>query len=424
MRTIKYFLRLVARYVLGGTFVFSGFVKAVDPLGSAYKFEDYFTAFGMPWLSGVSLFFAILLSWSELVLGALLVLDALRPVAVWGIAGFMVVFTPLTFYLALANPVSDCGCFGDAVKLTNWETFAKNVVLLLFAVFLLLGSWKSRLYVAGRRRWLQVVSWVLVGALALVPSLYALRHLPLLDFRPYRIGASFAEGRSVPAGAPADEYATTFVYSKDGVEREFSEADYPWDDTTWEYVDSKTELIAKGYTPPMANFCLRDAGGNDVTDSLVLSQGYCLLGVSPFLERVSAGDAARWQRLAEVMGSRGARVSLATSSGPEVVSSFSAAHGGVAVVTADARVLKTVVRANLGVVLVADGVIIGKWRMRDVRIDRFAEGDLLVKSMQSLGRRRTRAIAWGLVISLLAVRAWVVERRGRFGRAAGGGELA
>ncbi len=126
MRSIKFFLRLLSRYVLGATFVFSGFVKAVDPLGFSYKLQDYFTAFGMQWLSGAALLLAVILSWVELMLGVLMLLDELRGVAVWGIAGFMMFFTPLTLYLALTNPVSDCGCFGDAVKLTNWETFGKN----------------------------------------------------------------------------------------------------------------------------------------------------------------------------------------------------------------------------------------------------------------------------------------------------------
>lgn len=413
MRSIKYFLRLVARYVLGGTFVFSGFVKAVDPMGSAYKIQDYFTAFGMSWLSGAALVFAVILSWAELTLGILMILDELRPVAVWGIAGFMAIFTPLTLYLAIANPVSDCGCFGDAIKLTNWETFGKNVVLLLFVALLLVGGWKNRIYVDRRRSWLQAVWWVFIGGAALLPSLYALRHLPLIDFRPYRIGASFVEGRAVPPGAPVDQYATTFVYEKDGVSKEFTEEDYPWDDSTWSFVDSKTELIAKGYEPPMGNFRLIDALGVDVTDSLMADDGYLLLGVSPFLENIGEKDAERWSRLAGLMVQRGERVVLATSSIGEAVTAFSKQHRNVSVVTADERVLKTIVRADLGVVLVQHGVIVGKWRMRDVPIDGFADGDLLGKAIRARERRMDLTLACALIGLLLAVRLLLVERRSR-----------
>lgn len=413
MRSIKSFLRLLARYVLGGTFVFSGFVKAVDPLGSAYKFQDYFTAFGMPWLSGLALLFAVFLAWAELTLGILMVLDVLRPVTVWGIAGFMAIFTPLTLYLAIANPVSDCGCFGDAVKLTNWETFAKNVVLACFVALLLLGGWKKQLYIEKQRRWLQLSGWVAIGALALLPSLYALRHLPMIDFRPYHIGASFAEGRSVPKGAPVDEYATTFIYSKNGQSKEFTEENYPWDDSTWHFVDSKSVLISKGYEPPMGNFRLTDSAGVDVTDSTMLDDEYLVLGVAPFLEKIDPLDVARWQRLVKVMQARGGAAVLATSSGPEAVRSFSAQHNGVNVVTADERVLKTVVRANLGVVLVQHGVVLNKWRMRDVPIDNLADGDLLGRSLRAQAKGFEEFVAWGIVISLLVVRLWILERRNK-----------
>lgn len=413
MHSIKKFLRIVARYVLGGTFVFSGFVKAVDPLGSAYKFQDYFAAFGMPWLSELALFFAVFLAWAELTLGVLMVLDELRPVAVWGIAGFMSVFTPLTLYLAIANPVSDCGCFGDAVKLTNWETFAKNAVLSLFVVLLVFGGWKGHMHMEKQRKWLQLAGWGAIGVLALLPSLYALRHLPIMDFRPYRMGASFVDGRSVPVGAPVDEYSTTFIYEKDGQSKEFTEEDYPWDDSTWKFVDSKTVLISKGYEPPMANFRLADLGGEDVTDSIVLTDGGLVLGVAPFLEKIGQDDAARWQRLATVMRARGVSAFLATSSSPEDVARFKALHNGIQVVTADERVLKTMVRANFGVVLVQHGVVLNKWRMRDVPIDALAEGDLLGSSLRAQANAFEMVIAWGVVVALLLGRLWLVVYRNK-----------
>ena len=421
MRSIKIFLRLLSRYILGATFVFSGFVKAVDPLGFSYKLQDYFTAFGMQWFSGAALLLAVILSWVELMLGVLMLLDELRGVAVWGIAGFMMLFTPLTLYLALTNPVSDCGCFGDAVKLTNWETFGKNVILSIFAAILLVGDWKKRICIAGRRRWLQVACWVLLGGLAMVPSAYALRHLPVMDFRPYRVGASFAEGRVVPEGAAEDEYSTTFIYEKDGVAKRFTEEDYPWDDTTWTFVESETKQISKGYEPPMKNFALLDARGEDVTDSLLLGEAYTLLGVVPFLEKVSERDVERWVQLCGLMERRGGKAVIATSSGSAAASAFSARNGVLQFVTADERVLKTVVRADFGVVLVQRGVVLDKWRLRDVPIDGLSSGDLLGRSLQSVMGQRDALLVWLIVSALLLVR---VALYGYCRRRAGADECA
>ncbi|HDS07662.1 MAG TPA: DoxX family protein, partial [Bacteroides sp.] len=130
------FARLISRILLGAVFIFSGFVKAVDPLGSAYKFSDYFHAFGLKFLDGLSLPLGILLPALELALGIMLLLGYRKKIVTWAVTVFMVFFTLLTLVLAVFNPVEDCGCFGDALVLTNWETFFKNVVLMVFVVIL------------------------------------------------------------------------------------------------------------------------------------------------------------------------------------------------------------------------------------------------------------------------------------------------
>ena len=215
----------------------------------------------------------------------MLLLDEGRRIAVWGIAIFMFIFTPLTLYLAIANPVSDCGCFGDAVKISNTQTFVKNLILLIAAVVLLLGRWHRQIYLLRALRWRQYALWVMLLIAAVAPGVYSLVHLPLLDFRPYHVGASIWENMSVPEGAPQDEFSTTFVYEKDGVNKTFTEADYPWDDSTWHYVSSENQLIRKGYEPPIKEFHLIDSSGQDIAPQILQAQGDRFLVVWPFLDQ-------------------------------------------------------------------------------------------------------------------------------------------
>ncbi len=197
--------RLVSRIITGLVFIFSGFVKAVDPLGSTYKFTDYFNAFHIGFLAPLALPLAIFLSSTELVLGITLLLGYRMRVAAWVLLVFMSFFTVLTFILALTNPVTDCGCFGDALILTNWETFLKNIVLMIFVVIIFTGR---KQFPVVRR---PLTEWAVVALFFLATvffSLYNHAHLPLLDFRPYAVGANIAQGMAMPEGAPEDVYST------------------------------------------------------------------------------------------------------------------------------------------------------------------------------------------------------------------------
>ncbi|TFH26781.1 MAG: DoxX family protein, partial [Bacteroidia bacterium] len=203
------YIRLLSRIILGMVFIFSGFVKAVDPLGSAYKFADYFAAFRLGFLEFLALPMGVLLSAFELVLGIILILGYRKRVIFAVTLWFMVFFTVLTFILALFNPVSDCGCFGDALILTNWQTFYKNVVLMVFVLIL----WVARKKESDSGP--VVGEWVVIGGLYVMASLFSFwnyRHLPLIDFRPYDVGTVISEKMNVPEGMPVDEYKTSLVY--------------------------------------------------------------------------------------------------------------------------------------------------------------------------------------------------------------------
>ena len=211
----------LCRFALAGVFIFSGFAKAVDPLGSEYKIQDYLDAFGMgTWFPAFfPLLAGIVLSAIEFSVGIFLFFGIRKTTATWLALLLMIFMTPLTLYLALANPVSDCGCFGDAWVLTNWQTFWKNIILLIAAISVF--RWKHQMirFISAKMEWLvSLYTFLYVFAL----SFYCLGNLPILDFRPYKIGKNIPEGMDVPEGAKPTVYESVFVLEKNGEKKEFS----------------------------------------------------------------------------------------------------------------------------------------------------------------------------------------------------------
>lgn len=362
---MKYF-KLFSRILLGIVFIFSGFVKAVDPLGSAYKFADYFTAFKLGFLEFFSLPMAMVLASFELVLGVALILGYRRKVVYRVLFWFMLFFTLLTFILAIFNPVSDCGCFGDAIILTNWQTFLKNVVL-MFPVALLFFGRKTE-YVSGR----SAIEWIVISGIyagIILFSVWNYRHQPLVDFRPYDVGTVIKEKMIIPDDAPVDEYETILVYrNRDhGKELQFGLADYPRDTTSWDFVSSDSRLIRKGYEPPIHDFAIMDESGADQVDRILDDPGLTLIMISHDLENADARAlkmAGQWSELELLAGDFS--FLAVSASATEVVNSVSSLLGlDYPFFSGDEIMLKTMVRSNPGFMLISDGTIIGKWGFRD-----------------------------------------------------------
>ncbi len=206
---------------------------------------------------------------------------------IWVVILMMALFTPLTLVLALTNPVSDCGCFGDAVHLTNWQTFGKNVIILVFAIFLFArrNSWREY---TGRVPGILIL--LAAGSMLVLFSAFNLRYLPVIDFLPYKKGTVIADKMIIPEGAPVDEYSSTFIYEKDGVQKEFTLENYPADDTTWKFVDTRTTLLKRGYTPEIHDFSIKTTGNTDLTESILASDNYTLLMIA---KRISETDPKR-----------------------------------------------------------------------------------------------------------------------------------
>ena len=390
----------ICRFVLAVVFIFSGFVKAVDPLGTKYKIQDYIEAFGwsafMP--DFVPFLASVLLGILEFCLGVYLFFGIRRIIAPRAVALVMALMTPLTFWLALDNPVSDCGCFGDALVLSNWETFWKNVVLLIMALVVL--RWRKCISPLVTVRFDWVIA--LYGFLYIFAMLvYSYRELPVFDFRPYHVGANIREGMEIPEGKKPTVYETLFVLEKDGEEKVFSLDNYP--DSTWTFVDSKTVVKEKGYEPPIQDFSvIRMEDGEDVTEQILSDKGYTFLLVSHQLDRADESAIDLINELYDYCLMYGYGFYALTSSGDEDIQRWREETGAeYPFCLVDNITLKTMIRSNPGVMLLKEGTVIKKWSVNNLP-DEYELGGPL--DTLPIGKLNSNS----LVYKVLWVLAWFV----------------
>lgn len=346
--------------MLAALFIFSGFVKAVDPLGSFYKIQDYLTAFGIiSWFPAyLPLLFAIVLSSAEFCVGVFLFFGVRRKIASTLALLLMSVMTPLTLYLALANPVSDCGCFGDAWVLTNWQTFGKNIVLLVAAIAVFRDRKLMFRFVTLKIEWM-VSLYTLLFVFAL--SFYCLEYLPVLDFRPYKIGTNIKAGMEIPEGAKPSVFESRFVLEKDGRRQEFTLDNYP--DSTWTFVETRTVLKEKGYEPPIHDFSMISLGkGEDITDSVLSDKGYAFLLVAHRIEEADDSNIDLINEIYDYSAEHGYGFYALTSSPDEEIGMWRERTGAeYPFCQMDDITLKTIIRSNPGLLLIKDGTILNKW---------------------------------------------------------------
>ena len=346
--------------MLAALFIFSGFVKAVDPLGSFYKIQDYLTAFGIiSWFPAyLPLLFAIVLSSAEFCVGVFLFFGVRRKIASTLALLLMGVMTPLTLYLALANPVSDCGCFGDAWVLTNWQTFGKNIVLLVAAIAVFRDRKLMFRFVTLKIEWM-VSLYTLLFVFAL--SFYCLEYLPVLDFRPYKIGTNIKAGMEIPEGAKPSVFESRFVLEKDGRRQEFTLDNYP--DSTWTFVETRTVLKEKGYEPPIHDFSMISLGtGEDITDSVLSDKGYAFLLVAHRIEEADDSNIDLINEIYDYSAEHGYGFYALTSSPDEEIGMWRERTGAeYPFCQMDDITLKTIIRSNPGLLLIKDGTILNKW---------------------------------------------------------------
>ncbi|MBI5218343.1 MAG: DoxX family protein [Bacteroidia bacterium] len=358
------YIRIISRILVGLVLIFSGFVKLVDPLGSTYKFVDYFQAFHLGFLEPAAIYLAVTMSLAEFVIGVSLLVGLRMRIASWAVLIFMSFFTILTFFLALYNPVTDCGCFGDALVITNWQTFGKNIIIMVFVIIVFISRNKFNPVFKVRGEWAVVSLFALFG---LWFSIYCYNHLPIIDFRPYKTGTNITEAMIVPESQKdnTDQYQTLLYYKKNGVVKEFNLKNMP--DSTWKWVETKNILIKEGYHPPIHNFSITTKEGSEITDLVLSDTGYTFLLISYNIEKASrkhqkeVNDIAAWSQ-ANNIGFK-----CLTSSTPKQLDLFKKETGATyEFFTTDEVTLKTIIRSNPGLLLFKKGTVMGIWHHNDL----------------------------------------------------------
>ena len=350
----------LCRLVTAITFIVSGYVKGIDPLGTQYKLHDYLAAMHIAsyipdWLT---LAVSVALAATEFTLG-IMVLFAIRRRIVTRLMTLVMAFmTALTVWIYIADPVSDCGCFGDAVTLTNGQTLLKNIILLACTIVMLRWPLSMGRLISKSNQWI-VFNFTVIYIL--VTSTLCLYLLPIIDFRPYHIGADIRKGMEIPDDAEQPEFKTTFILKKNGTEKEFTLDNYP--DSTWEFVETKTVQTKPGYEPPIHDFSLTDnETGDDITDQILQDKGYTFLLVAPQLEKADDSNFGDIDQLYEYAHEYGIPFYCLTASSQEAMERWRDITGAeYPFATADETTLKTIIRSNPGLVLIKDGKVINKW---------------------------------------------------------------
>lgn len=382
-------------------------------MGSAFKFKDYFTAFGMDTLTGLAFSMAVILAALEFCVGMLILSNVYKKSASSLALLFMLFFTPLTLILALTNPVTDCGCFGDALILTNWETFGKNIIILTFTliVFLTRNSEKDK---SSKLTHSLMLAFSLV--IALGSSYYSYRHLPFIDFRPYHIGANIQDGMLIPDGAPADEYQSIFKYEKDGVLKEFDESNYPWQDSTWVYVDVEQIKIKEGYKAPIHDFSISNEVYGDITDQVLSDASYTFLFVSRHLGEIDKNSISQINELASWADNQAYNFIGLTASSDDAIKTFKEKHDlAIEFYATDEIQLKTMIRSNPGLMLLQNGTILNKWHWRDIPKTTEIKANLAAYSITQHQTLTNRLVILSITTTLLLLIGCFLMLKFRFG---------
>lgn len=373
-------LKLIARILVGITFIFSGFVKGIDPWGSAYKFSDYFMAMNLEWLQWAAFPLGVLLSFAEFAIGVALLFNTFLRFFSWLALLFMVFFTGLTLWIALENPVTDCGCFGDALVISNWETFYKNVVLLLLTIIIFWFR-NDKKKQPGKK-----VSYVLSSLSVVVYFIfvvYSYNHLPVFDFRPYKVGVNIPEAMAFPEDAQQDEYESIFYYKNknSGEVEQFTEENYPWQDTlNWEFHDMESILIEKGYEPPIHDFTIETPEGDNIIDFFLYDENYVFMLVAYDLNKTSTQPQEKINSLAEWAIGQDMQFIALTSSLPEDSEAFAREHDApYEFFNCDEITLKTIIRSNPGLMVIKDGTIVAKYHYNDIPTPEEFEQEIINK---------------------------------------------
>lgn len=362
------YLLLFARLFTGLLFIFSGLIKANDPTGFGYKLEEYFLVFGTSFLNDYAVPIAVIICGLEILLGALLLLGFWKRTVAWGLLLLILFFTFLTFYSAFFEVVTSCGCFGDAIPLTPWQSFGKDLVLLALIAIIFFNREAIRPIITGKG--MQIFLTIVLVIVSVGIGIYTINYLPFIDFLPYKKGNNLPALMTLPEGKVGDQYDIIYTlrHKKSGEEKQVSDkvylADELWKDDDWEIIgDPESKLVKKGYQVPIPDLLISDANGEDVTQQLVENPYYNLVVVAWNLDQTNLYALGRVNALVtEVTEAYNIRTILLTASGTQQAEQIGRELGLLTeIFYADAVPLKSMVRANPGVLLLRNGTVIDKW---------------------------------------------------------------
>ncbi|CAH8289299.1 DoxX-like protein [Mariniflexile fucanivorans] len=354
----------LSRILVGILFIISGLIKLNDPLGFSYKLQEYFSpdVLNIPFLEPYALIISVLVVVFEVVLGVFLIIGYKPKFTVWSLLLMIVFFTFLTFYSAYFDKVKDCGCFGDALKLTPWGTFTKDVVLLFFVFILFFGVKHIK----------PVFSSLQTTILALLSFIFSfwlgyhvLMHLPVVDFRAYKIGNNISEGMSIPENAQKPVVEYYWKFNVDGEEKVITtNGSYP--DVKGDFVSVDSKVIDEGYMPPIYDFSIENSEGDDLTEKF-LSEEKLILVAAYNMETMEKAGAEKLKTMSDAALKKGYKVIGLTASGEAVKQKIIKKYNlNFDFYLCDEKAIKTIVRSNPGILEIEKGTIKQKVHWNDL----------------------------------------------------------
>lgn len=349
----------ISRILVGVLFIISGFIKANDTIGFSYKLVEYFEVFHTPVFIDYAVPIAMLICIFEIMVGVVLLIGAYSKLNAWLLLLMIVFFTWLTGYSAVTGKVTDCGCFGDAIKLKPVESFIKDLVLLVFIVIIFIGHKHIKPLVNPT---IQTIGISVALLVTTAFTLYTYMFLPKIDFLPYKVGNDIKALMTYPEGAARDSFEMVFIYEKDGKQVELGMSDLGKIDDTYKFVDRKDKLIKEGYKLPIHDFKLYDANNIEYTDTFLNDNNYKLVIVQKDVKASRQGTEAQLAKVSSDFQQAGFNVWGLTASAPEFVEAYRHEYQlAYNYYTMDATPLKSMVRSNPGVMLMKGNVVVKKW---------------------------------------------------------------
>ena len=352
------FLTQLSRILVGVLFIFSGLIKANDPLGFSYKLDEYFSVFGTEFMIPLSLSFAIFICAYEIIFGCMLLIGSKIKLTVWALLLMIIFFTFLTFYSAYFDKVKECGCFGDFLHLTPWQSFYKDIALLVLILILLPGKKYISPLFPGR---IEGLLNLIVIIFSVGFPLYTYNFLPIKDFRPYAIGKNIQEGMKLPPGAKQDSIQMVFIYEKDGKQIELTPEQIKTIDSTYKYVDRKDKVIREGDKPAIHDFSIASPDGSDYTEQILNYSEYYFFLVCYDLDKANKNVFGKINDFSKLCRADRIPIICLTASADQIESFKKETGVDIDFYLTDPITLKTMIRSNPGLILLKQGTVVDRW---------------------------------------------------------------